>query len=159
MHLRPIEPRDHDTVLALNAAFVDKLSPLDAAGLAALLAMAHRADVVDVAGTVAAFAVAVGPGTDYASDNYAWFGERYERFLYLDRIVVDEAFRRRGIAGRLYDALEQAAAPFGRMVCEVNERPANHASLAFHERRGYVPLGRRHCGGGKVVVMLGKELR
>jgi uncharacterized protein len=162
--LRPIEPRDHDVVLALNAAFVDKLSPLDPAGLTALLKLAHRADVVEVAetpdapGEVAAFAVAIGPGTEYASENYRWFGERYERFLYLDRIAVAEAFRRRGLAGRMYDAMEQAAAVFGRMVCEVNEQPPNLASLAFHERRGYVPVGRRDCGAGKVVVMLAKEL-
>jgi predicted GNAT superfamily acetyltransferase len=43
-------------------------------------------------------------------------------------------------------------------VCEVNVRPANPASLAFHTARGYRELGRLEHGPEKVVALLAKEL-
>ena len=32
-----------------------------------------------------------GTGVNYASANYKWFTSRYESFLYVDRVVVDES--------------------------------------------------------------------
>jgi uncharacterized protein len=72
--------------------------------------------------------------------------------------VVADGQRRRGIATRLYDAMEETAAPFERMVCDVNVRPPNDASLAFHGARGYVEVGRLAHGSEKVVALMSKEL-
>jgi hypothetical protein len=91
-------------------------------------------------------------------ENYRWFSATFERFLYLDRIAVAGPMRRRGIATRLYDAMEAAAVPLERMVCEVNVHPPNPASLAFHTSRGYVEIGRL-SHGEKVVALMSKELR
>ena len=38
--------------------------------------------------------------------------------------------------------MEQDARKHGRMALEVNLVPRNDASLAFHQRRGYVEVGR-----------------
>jgi predicted GNAT superfamily acetyltransferase len=159
MGLREATHADWPALLAMNAASVRELSPLDEQRLRYILALAHRSPVVERAGEVVAFAVAIGPGADYDSRNYGWFGERYERFLYLDRIVVSASLRRQGIGAQLYDAMEQAAAPFERMVCDVNIEPPNEASLAFHAFRGYVQVGRLEHGGAKTVALLSKELR
>lgn len=149
--LRPITPADHAAVLALNEAHVELLSPLDKHRLWWLLDLAAHADMIVADGEVAGFVLAFAPGTAYDSENYRWFSERYGDFLYLDRIAIDPAFRRRGLASAVYDELEAAAAEHGRMVLEVNHD--NDASLAFHRARGYVelePLGK--------VVLLVKEL-
>jgi predicted GNAT superfamily acetyltransferase len=157
-----IEPRDATRadwaqLLALNLASVEALSPLDEDRLEFILSLTHRSLVVDCNGEVVAFALALAPGTAYDSRNYRWFGDRLERFLYLDRVVVAEPFRRRGFGARIYDAMEAAAVPFDRMVCDVNVRPPNHGSLAFHAARGYREIGRL-THPGKVVALMSKEL-
>jgi uncharacterized protein len=157
--LRPITDSDVSTVLALNAADVAALSPLDDERLTLLRKQAAHALVAEVAGEVVGFVLTFAPDSGYDSDNFAWFGRRYgSGFLYLDRIVVGPAHRRRGIAGRVYDALEDEARAYGRLVCEVNSQPPNPASLAFHLARGYVEVGHLTHRAGKVTVMLCKEL-
>jgi predicted GNAT superfamily acetyltransferase len=158
MRLRALTPADWPRVLALNAASVQELSELDEQRLRWILSLAHRSLVVDGDGEVLAFAVAIASGTDYDSENYRWFAARFERFVYLDRIAVAASQRRLGIGAALYDAMEAAAASFERMVCEVNVRPPNPASLAFHSARGYVEVGRLAHGSTKLVAMLDKEL-
>jgi uncharacterized protein len=158
MKLREIRRADWPTLLELNGASVRELSELDEQRLESLLSWAQRGLAVEHDGAVVAFALAIAPGTPYDSDNYRWFGTRFERFLYLDRIAVSDAMRRRGIGGLLYDAMEATAAGFERMVCEVNLRPPNEASLAFHGSRGYVEVGRLEHPGGKLVALLTKEL-
>jgi predicted GNAT superfamily acetyltransferase len=158
MGLREVTPADWPALLALNAASVRELSPMDEERLRYILALAHRSVLVERAGEVVAFAIAIAPATDYDSRNYGWFAERYERFLYLDRIAVAASHRRRGLAAQLYDAMEQAAQPFERMVCDVNIEPPNDASLAFHAFRGYLEVGRLEHGSVKTVALLSKEL-
>jgi uncharacterized protein len=157
MLLRAIVRADWPAVLALNEASVSELSPLDERRLQYILSCSHRALVADERGVVTAFAVAIAPHAAYDSANYAWFGERFERFLYLDRIAVGAEHRRRGIGALLYDEMEEAAHEFGRMVCDVNVRPRNRASLAFHAGRGYVEIGRLEHPR-KVVALMSKEL-
>jgi predicted GNAT superfamily acetyltransferase len=156
--LRPITDADLAVVLALNSRFVEYLSPLDAERLAWLVGLADRAEVVDVDGEVAGFVVTFAPGSDYDSENYRWFTERYgDRFYYLDRIVIGERFRRRGLAGFVYDAMEATARPAGRLALEVNVDPPNAGSLAFHAGRGYVEVGRLG-DPGHVVALMVREL-
>lgn len=156
--LRPISPADHPYVLDLNERNVALLAPMDQARLVQLLGWADRADVVTVEGAPAGFVLTFPPGTAYDSENYGWFTERFGGdFYYLDRIVLDDSFRRMGLGAFVYDALEQRAAAYSRMVLEVNSEPPNLPSLAFHERRGYVPVG--ELGDTKRVSLLSKELR
>jgi uncharacterized protein len=150
---------DTAAVLDLNEASVDVLAPLDVDRLTLLRSLATRADVVVTgSGDVAAFVLVFGPGTTYDSDNYRWFGERYDDFCYLDRIAVGGPWRRQGIGRLIYDAMEAAATPHGRLTCEVYAAPPNDASLAFHAARGYVEVGRLTHQDGKVTSMLVKEL-
>ena len=143
-------------VLALNQAVVSELSDLDERRLKWLVSMAALALVVETEGTVLGFAIAFAPRATYDSVNYRWFSEHFQSFLYLDRIAVLQAHRRRGIGARLYDAAEAAGAPYGRVVCEVNVQPPNPASLAFHKSRGYRELDQLEHDGGKVVTLLAK---
>jgi predicted GNAT superfamily acetyltransferase len=155
--LRDAARQDWSRLLELNAASVAELSPLDEPRLRYILALAHSGLVADLDGEVAGFAIAVAPGTDYDSANYGWFGERCERFLYLDRIAVAEQARRQGLGAMLYDAIEDAARAFGRMVLDVNVIPPNEPSLAFHAARGYQPLEHvQHAD--KTVVLMSREL-
>lgn len=158
MTVRELVRADWPRVLELNQASVRELSPLDEQRLRYILGLAHRSLVVERDGELVAFAVAVAPGTDYDSRNYMQLAKQFESFLYLDRIAVAESARRQGLGAALYDEMEAIAVPFGRMVCDVNIAPLNEASLAFHEARGYEPVGQLEHGTEKTVVLLDKEL-
>jgi uncharacterized protein len=158
MEIRAMTDADVDDVLRLNADSVWALSPLDGPGLQDHRAAAAYTLVCVVEDQVAAFAISYLPGSSYPSVNYRWHDERFDDFLYLDRIAVDPAFRRRGIAGAIYDLMELEAKPHGRLVCEVNSDPPNVASLAFHQSRGYREVGWLTQPDGHRVVLLEKPL-
>jgi len=100
------------------------------------------------------------PGTPYASDNYRWFLERYESFLYVDRIVVSPEARGQGIGRQLYlDLVSWGRGRVSRVTCEVNRRPSNPGSVLFHERMGFVVVGVHETGNGsKEVQLMSREL-
>jgi uncharacterized protein len=160
MLFRPLEPHDYAEALRINHADVDKLAPMDADRLQLLASMARHAHVVDIDGEVAGLVITMPPGTAYDSDNYAWFSARYDNFLYLDRIVVSDRFRRRGVGSFIYDHAEADAAPHGVLLLEVNIEPANPVSLAFHASRNFQEVGRlEHDGGKKITSMMAKDCR
>jgi predicted GNAT superfamily acetyltransferase len=140
--LRPLRDSDVTDVLTLNDANVVKLAPMDEVRLSELRRLADRFDVVEVDGSFAGFVITFAPGAAYDSENYRWFAERHDSFYYLDRIVLHERFRRRGLGRFVYDEIERVAAPYRRLDLEVNLVPRNDVSLAFHAGRGYVEIGR-----------------
>ena len=154
--IEPIGPDDIAWAHALNKANEVELSPLTPQGVEALVAASTYARRADSG----AFLIAFDQDSDYDSPNFLWFRERYERFLYVDRIAVAETHRRRGLAGALYDDLFAFAAERGeaRIVCEVNSDPPNPGSDAFHAARGFVVVGEAHLADrGKSVRYLAKE--
>jgi predicted GNAT superfamily acetyltransferase len=156
--LRPMTDDDLERVLRLNADHVELLSELDLDRLLLLRSWSSRADVVLSDGVLAGFVLVFSPGSPYDSPNYRWFEATYgEGFDYLDRIVVDDRFRRRGLAGAVYDEVEASAARRGRLTLEVNLDPPNEPSLAFHRSRGYREVGRLG-DPGHLVSLMAKEL-
>ncbi|MEM7496399.1 MAG: GNAT family N-acetyltransferase [Pseudomonadota bacterium] len=142
----------------LNNANAEATSHLEPAEWETLLAKAHLA-LAPVAAD--ALLIAFSQDADYASPNFLWFAEQYERFLYVDRIVVVERARGRGLARALYTALADAARTAGleRIVCEVNRIPPTPGSDAFHARLGFQEVGRAHpYGDAKLVRYLALEL-
>ncbi len=157
MTIRDAHPDDFAQILALNAAHVHFLSPMDAARLALLHAQAayHRVDA-DAQGVVGAFLLALREGQAYDSPNYRWFASRYPRFLYIDRIVITGAHQRRGLGRLLYDDL-LAFARAGAMpvvACEIDEDPPNPVSMRFHQARGFHEVGSQHVGPQRKRVSL-----
>jgi predicted GNAT superfamily acetyltransferase len=150
--LRPMTAADHHAVLDLNERHVELLSPLDEARLSALRDVAENASVIDADGAFAGFVITFAAGSAYDGENFAWFSERYEEFCYLDRVVIHEDFRRRGLGSAVYDELETSC---GRplFALEVNLDPPNVASLAFHRARGYTEVGQRLSGGHRVSML------
>ena len=103
-----------------------------------------------------AFALLMTPGVDYDSENYRYFERRGTDFLYVDRIVVADSARNRGLGAELYRAVFDAARAEGRVevTCEVNVDPPNPGSLRFHGRLGFTEVGRQVTKGGSVAVAL-----
>jgi predicted GNAT superfamily acetyltransferase len=151
--LRPIAAADHTEVLALNERNVELLAPMDGDRLAYLREVAETAAVIDVDGAFAGFVMTFASGSAYDGENFGWFTRRFDNFCYLDRVVIHEDFRRRGLGTQVYDELETSC---GRplFALEVNLDPPNEASLAFHRARRFVEVGQRVSGGHLVSLFL-----
>ena len=138
---RPAGVADLPAVLAINEANVPEVGPTTLERLERFLAMAELFEVAVGADDLpVAFMIVLPEGCDYDSPNYAWFVDRHERFLYVDRIAVAAGHRNRGIARRLYDdAVAQVRRTGRHLLCaEVNVEPRNDVSLAFHHGYGFV---------------------
>lgn len=161
MHTRAINATDIPRILELNAISVHYLSPLDSTKLGDLLAQAIYNSVYLDDDVIAAFMIAFDQTADYKSPNYAWFCERYRSFVYIDRIVVAEEYRRKGIADVMYDEVTSFALKNGYQLvtCEVDSIPPNPASLRFHEKHQFKEVGKQWLyNGQKQVLLLAKKI-
>ena len=151
--LRPITAADHADVLALNEQNVELLAPLDEDRLVQLTSWADTAAVIDVDGVFAGFVLTFVAGSPYDGENFGWFSDRFGDFCYLDRIVIHDDFRRRGLGSQVYDELESSC---GRplFALEVNLDPPNEGSLAFHRARDFAEVGQRVSFGHLVSLFL-----
>jgi uncharacterized protein len=159
--IRDAQASDLPAVLALNVAFEHYLSRVDTARMALLHAQASYHRVVECEGEVVAFLMAHLKGTGYDSDNYAWFSRRYERFAYIDRVVVAQSAHGTGVGKRLYaDVFAWAHAQgAAQVVLEFDINPPNLGSEQFHAKMGFASVGiHTSANTGKTVNMQLKAL-
>jgi uncharacterized protein len=148
-----------DNILALNAAHEAETSVLDRLELADMLGnafySANRAEGRD------GFLIAFDQDAAYDSINFLWFKTRYDRFVYVDRVIVASHARGQGVARSFYRRLFECARKAGqqRIVCEINLDPPNPGSLAFHAALGFSEVGQAELQGGKVVSYQLAEVR
>lgn len=154
--VRPLTSRDAEELALLNDAATPAvpLTPPDA--LTVLIELSQVALGLHRGGRLVGFVIAMAPATAYDSENYAFFEARNIDHLYVDRIVIAESERGRGLGAVLYDAVFAAARRDGRaeVTCEVNLDPPNPGSLTFHERLGFRSVGTQATKGGAVTVAL-----
>jgi predicted GNAT superfamily acetyltransferase len=153
---------DADAVLALNAACVPEVGPMDAAKLAGFVKWASHFNVVEVDGSVVGLIIGLTEEAPYGSPNFGWFVERYPRFAYVDRVAISEQARGDGWGPALYRDFERWAIDHQRptLCAEVNVEPPNPRSLRFHEIFGFDPVDHFQPTGSPDyrVAMLVKDL-
>ena len=152
--IRQTQVSDFQHILDINATEEDNTSRIDLARIAQLDSWSDYHRVVVVEDEIIAFLLVMSQASNYDGDNFRWFVERYARFLYVDRIVVDRTFARRGIGSALYGDLIQFAANQGwsTLCCEINVSPPNPVSHGFHARFGFQEVGRSSKAGAPKVV-------
>jgi predicted GNAT superfamily acetyltransferase len=157
MRLTAITAADEAAILELNNAHEIELSRVDPARLRHLLAAAYHARMAPQG---IAFLIAFAQDADYDGVHFSWFRDRFESFVYVDRVVVAHAARGRGIARAMYADLFQRAQSDGHstICCEVNVDPPNPASDAFHASLGFREIGRASMANGKAVRYFTKAL-
>ena len=103
------------------------------------------------------FVLCLYPKKGYSSQNYAWFNERYNQFIYVDRIAISTQHRDKKIVTELYEKVfELATEKQIPITAEVSLRPPNEGSDRFHLRHGFSSVGEFHQSG-KSVTMYAKE--
>ncbi len=152
---------DFPAILALNYQSEEFLSPLDLPKLIRISNEASFFQVAIAAESVAGFLLAFLPKAEYDNPNFLWFKARYADFLYIDRIVISQDFRRHHLATQLYADLQAQAVARGipQLVCEIHIDPPNLVSLRFHQKQGFAEVGQQsvedpHTGSDKKIVSL-----
>lgn len=143
-------------LLELNNAAVPAVNALLADEFEALLAISAWTRVVVHGEEPVGFLLGLVEGCAYKSRNYQWFLQRYSSFAYVDRVVIAPSQARRGMGRCLYNDFIGWASSQGRslLACEVNLRPRNDVSLAFHSQMGFEPVGSQYVGGKQVQMMI-----
>ena len=142
---RNIEIADLARVLEINNANTPGVSELTMTELETDIKNCLHALVINnEKGEVCAFCITFDQGAPDAGVNHQWFSERYESFVYLDRIAIDSTHQNHGLGAKLYQAVEQKmlqSAEHSMLCCEVNLEPPNPGSLRFHHRIGFIEVG------------------
>ena len=158
--IRDVREHELDSVLALNNNAGLAILPLDSAKVRRFYETAEYFRVAEREGNLAGFLVGFGSGASHDSSNFAWFGERYPQFFYIDRIVVASR-RRGGGVGRAFYADVQSFAElrWPQLCCEVFLQAGNDPALLFHGSFGFREVGQNVMpASGIRASMLLKEM-
>ncbi|HXS74395.1 MAG TPA: GNAT family N-acetyltransferase [Rhodanobacteraceae bacterium] len=158
--LRDVRERDLDAVLALNNSAGPAILPLDAADVRHFFECADYFRVAEIDGGVAGFLIALHEDAPHASSNFRWFRERYDNFVYVDRVVIGDRCRGHGL-GRLFysDVQSHAEVRAPLLACEVFLEPRDDVAMLFHGTRGFNEVGQQAMPeNGRRVCLLAKPL-
>jgi uncharacterized protein len=154
--IRAADPRDFETICALNLAEAQHTSAMDVARLTELSAISCYHKVASLDGIVSAFLLAMCHDSPYVNDNFGWFSKKYARFIYVDRVVVSRASRGLHLGSLLYEGIfrhaRSNAIPL--VTCEYNIIPPNEPSRLFHEKFGFKEQGTQWVANGTKQVSL-----
>ena len=158
MNIRSLSAADVEAMWAVNEEGLPGTGQVTLLELEALLGFASLAlgayDGTDLLG----FVICLPPNTAYGSLNYAWFNQRYDAFLYVDRVAVAGDHRDRGVGSALYErVVETATGQDVPVAAEVNLQPPNPGSMRFHHRFKFQAVGTLNHGEHKAVTLLLRE--
>jgi len=101
------------------------------------------------------FIICMREGAAYESENYKFFAKRLKKFLYVDRVAIDEQHRRAGLGQAIYENIfSQASNNSLPIALEVNTQPANQPSLNFHEKMGFDRVGNKDFDDHSVAYFI-----
>jgi len=139
--IAPILNSHRANILRLNQEFVHWLSPLDANALDFVLDRSlYRKQINGAEGVLWGYDHTV----DYPDHwNIDWLSQKFSRYFYIDRVIIDPTAHRQGYARALYEDVTHFAKANGypRLVCDVFTQPDNPVSHAFHTDMGFISCG------------------
>lgn len=151
--IKRIDDKEYDFILALNEEEIESLIPMDKKALRFLVDKAELFEVIYADESPVGFMIALREGIEeYDYKSYKWFEERYSGFLYIDRIVIDKAYRGRGFAKRLYQHAFEHAKTDGIGIIAAAINAENKDSLGFHKRMGFCEVGNQLIRGGTIKI-------
>jgi len=104
---------------------------------------------------IVGFIICMRERSAYGSENYKFFTKRLKKFLYVDRVAIDERHRRAGLGQAIYeDIFFQTSSESLPVALEVNTQPVNQPSLNFHEKMGFDQVGTRDFDDHSVAYFI-----
>lgn len=142
IEIRPLTYPESKMIWTINEEGLPGTGKVSEQEINSLLDFSSYAIGAYVGGKLAGFVICLPPNTEYASLNYAWFNQRYDNFLYVDRIAVSIEYQNQNIGSTLYEHVKKQAEEMDAPVtAEVNIHPPNPGSMRFHDRHGFEQVG------------------
>ena len=159
--IREVRPDDLPEMLRINVESSPGVTQLTLSGIAGLVTEATLAWVAVADRRIAGYLIAFLGSASYGGEEFAWFKQRTQNFVYVDQVALAPSYRGRGIGSMLYSELERwgSKQQCASLNCEVNLDPPNPASMAFHTSYGFIQIGRMHTSDGRHVALLQKAVR
>ena len=155
MDLRELTQHDVASMWSLNEQGLPGTGQVSKQEMADLLNLSALSLGVFREQELLGFVICLSPGTSYGSLNYAWFNQRFDAFIYVDRIAVAQQHRDQGIGSMLYEQVMANSDEKGVPVAaEVNSIPPNPGSMRFHERFRFKEVGELHHQDKSVMMLL-----
>jgi len=140
LKIAPLE--DANLLLEINNAAVPDVNMLTEAKAGWLVDHVVTPGLALLDEKPAGLVVVLSDQCSYDSDYYRWFTERYENFLYIDRVIVAASARGQGVARQLYQEIDRIAQERKlAVVADVYSDPPNVPSLALHRAMGFEEVG------------------
>jgi len=158
--IRDVFEHELDAILAMNNAAGSGILPMNQAQMRHFWRNADYFRVAESDDCLVGFLIAMTRDADYESSNFRWFKERYDAFVYVDRIVIAKGQRSAGI-GRLFYADVQSFAEVRApaLVAEVFMEESTHPALLFHGSFGFHEVGQHQLPDSPLrAAMLYKEM-
>ena len=109
-----------------------------------LIKMSSNALYLSKNGEAIGFIICFRENSVYKSENYKFFNNNKNKFIYIDRVVVKDRYRRMGFGTKFYKYLDKVASEqLLPICCEVNSIPRNEISMNFHINNGFKEVGKR----------------
>tara|TARA_X000000368_G_scaffold418455_1_gene418197 strand:+ start:29930 stop:30421 length:492 start_codon:yes stop_codon:yes gene_type:complete len=141
----PLKPEEEflNTIFDLNQSNTPEVGSLDSIKhLKGLLSLSSNNLFVSLNNEIIGFIVCFREGANYQSLNYKFFSKNETKFLYIDRVVIKDIHRRKGIGQNLYSYIESISISKNiPLCCEVNIDPLNQPSIDFHINLGFHKIG------------------
>lgn len=157
MNIRLATEKDLPYILKMNTAALPHVSEIKLSDMRRFLKQADPFLVIEEGEELSGFMIVLQKGLDYESLNYSFFCNNYSDFHYVDRIVIAEKFRGQKFGTALYEHLFGSS---GKKIitCEVNTKPPNPDSFAFHNALGFKQVAKLVTEkGNKSVAMMIRE--
>ena len=111
---------------------------------ATLIELSSTSLLAEYKNQIVGFVICFRENSIYGSENYKFFNNKKDKFIYIDRVVIKTGFRRMGFGTYIYRALDELASKeLLPICCEVNSFPKNDISLNFHTKSGFEEVGER----------------
>ena len=142
-------------IFILNQANTPEVGSLDSVDhLKNLLRKSIKNLFISKENSLVGFMVCFRENSEYSSENYKFFSQSENNFMYIDRVAIDKEFRRNGLAQELYNNIEniciEKKLP---LCCEVNTFPMNKPSIDFHKKLGFYEVGSNDFTANSVVYL------
>lgn len=135
-----------ENLYSLNQENTPEVGSLnDAESFRKLLELSSTSLLIEYKNQVIGFMICFRENSVYGSENYKFFNDKKEKFIYIDRVVIKSGFRRMGFGTEIYKHIDEVASKnFLPICCEVNSMPRNEISINFHIKNGFTEVGEKN---------------
>ena len=146
---------DLEFILSLNEDSIPAVSSSNLEMMKHFLVISDYFKVCKVNGVPIGFLIALLPEKDYNSEHYQWFNDKYDSFIYVDRIIFNKSYQNQGYGTAFYDDLINSIKNTSLdIACEINTQPYNKQSINFHNKYGFKEVGRKDINIEKSVMYM-----